>query len=230
MLSRSEEDSCLNVGRAIRDGWDMFTDHSLSYIGWTILMTIMLSIPEIVVGLLDDAGLEDAAAVVWVVGLVYTFLIFPPVYFGFFTAAAEERRGEVLSCGSFFRSFSYFFPLLACAILVEIAISIGLFMCILPGIYLYVTLGFAPHLVLEYNEIGVFGALTTSHRISSRSFWNIILLSLACFGILILGILCFGIGIFVAIPVVSLSAVSAFDQLFGVNTNHRIPAGCVFRC
>jgi len=115
--------------------------------------------------------------------------------------------------------------------MVLLAVSLGLFLLIIPGIYLMVALGFSWALYIEYHHegLGIFEAMSVSRKMVTRHWCTFFGLSILCFFVYILGLMFFIVGILVAIPVVQLTLTFAFRDMFGFSET-KVPhhQSCVF--
>lgn len=217
----------LDVGRAVRDGWALFRRHPTAFVFYGLLANALLLVPVAARRAFDDGddGTEGDAIAGDVVALLYLVALYP-VRFGFAAGGLAAARGR-FSFGAFFDPFHSYLPLLAVELLATVGILFGYVLCIVPGLYLTVTLAFAPLTCLEFSaHINPLDVLLATRRIAHHSFWQIVLLWLASLGILILGLLCCGVGLLVAVPVVGLVWVAAYDQMIGLNPSRTLSHAC----
>jgi hypothetical protein len=212
----------LQIMHSIKDGWRLYKHHWGWYTGFS-LMCFVVSV--FVYAGLYFTGLRGLNGI--------ANLLFFPLWFGPFMAASHELRnnGMAWSSRDLFSGYFYYLPALGLGIMINLAIFIGLLLCIVPGIYLAFVLPFAPYVFIEYHgEVGFFDALDISRKVCHRNFCNIVGLWLMSILIALLGFLCLGVGIFVAMPVVALAWTAAFDQMFGMNPRKHKDHTCVGCC
>src|ERR1700730_13715011 len=175
----------VDIGRAISRGWALVRDNMGVLIGATAL------------GWLISFGLAFVPVVGWAVGIVllggldYVFI--------------RRIRGEVVQVGDVFAGFNLAFLHLTLAGLVKwLLTSLGLVLCILPGIYLGVGYVFALPLVID-KKMEFWPAMEVSRRVMHHHWWStfglVIVLGLIAF----VGFLACLVGALVTIPVASAS-------------------------
>jgi hypothetical protein len=190
-LSRSRG---IDIGSDISRGWALVRDNMIVFVGATVLSWLI------------SIGLAFVPVLGWVVGIVmlgsldYMFL--------------RRIRGEAVQIGDVFAGFNIMFLHLALAGLVKwLLTSVGLVLCILPGIYLAVGYVFALPLVID-KKMEFWPAMEVSRQVVHRHWWSvfallIVLALVACAGFLA----CF-IGALITVPVASASLMYAYEDLF----------------
>lgn len=96
--------------------------------------------------------------------------------------------------------------------IMTIAVIIGLFLLVVPGIYLLLRLQFFQALIVEENA-GIMESLKKSWAMTEGQVLPLLMLGILTIGIILIGCILFGIGIFVAIPLVYLMYAFVFRKL-----------------
>jgi hypothetical protein len=197
----------IDIGSAISRGWALVRDNMGVLIGATVL------------GWLITIGLAFVPVVGWVVGIVlmggldYMFL--------------RRIRGEVVQVGDVFAGFNIAFLHLALAGLVKwLLTSLGLVLCILPGIYLAVGYVFALPLVID-KKMEFWPAMEVSRQVVQRHWWSILGLLIVLGLIAFAGFLACCVGALFTIPVASASFMYVYEDLFGHTVDMNPPAESV---
>jgi len=197
----------IDVGSAISRGWALVRDNLGLFVGATLLSWLI------------SIGLAFVPIVGWVVGVVmlgsldYMFL--------------RRIRGEHVQVGDVFAGFNIAFLHLAMAGLVKwMLTSIGLILCILPGIYLAVGYVFALPLVID-KKLEFWPAMEVSRRVVHHHWWSvfglvIVLALLAFAGCLV----CF-VGLLISVPVSSAALMYVYEDLFGTPPPIAPPANVI---
>jgi uncharacterized membrane protein len=139
----------LDIGRCVEEAWDVFLKN------WLILTV---------------AGLLYV-----VLSSVTLFIIMGPLTAGFSLLALnalqrEDRRVEV---ADLFGMFHRFFGLLGMFFLTLIAVTLGLLLCVGPGLFL-MTIWMFPFFIIVDQQAGVFEALGRSQDMTFQiGFWNV---------------------------------------------------------
>ncbi|GAA1738225.1 hypothetical protein GCM10009809_36670 [Isoptericola hypogeus] len=154
-------------------------------------------------------GDAAVAALVSLVGSIISYLIT-----AFLTRGAlDETTGRKPGVGDFFRISNGFQVVLA-AFVVTILTTIGLILCILPGLVVIIFSAFVYYFALERRE-GAFTAISSSFSLVGKSFGSVFLLLLTLLGVNILGAIPFGLGLFLTIPLSYVAVGFAFRRLIG---------------
>jgi len=212
------------VGEAVSYGWRKVT----SNLGpWILVALIFIAVNvawNLVTGGFDqftdayDFGDTNLAAVTGitftsvllsVVGTVISYLVT-----AFFTRGAlDESTGRRPDVAAFFRIGNVVNVLLA-ALIVGVLTSIGLVLCILPGIAVAIFSAFVYYFTLDQGQDAI-TAVRSSWSLVAKNFGSVFLLLLALLGINILGAIPFGLGLFVTIPLSYVAVAFAYRRLVG---------------
>lgn len=99
-----------------------------------------------------------------------------------------------------------------------IAVSIGIILLLVPGIYLAVRLQFCTQFIVEEN-CGITESLKKSWQLTEGQVMPLLLLLLTMIGIALVGCILFFIGIFVAMPLIYMMQCYVFRKLNAVSAN-----------
>ena len=190
-----ERRASIDISHALSRGWALVRDHMAVLAGATVL------------GWLITVGLAFVPVLGWIVGFVllggldYMFI--------------RRIRGEEVLIGDLFAGFNRALINLTMAGLVKwLLITIGLILCVLPGIYLAVGYVFALPLAID-KEMEFWTAMEVSRRVVHQHWWStfalVIVLALVSFA----GFLVCGVGEIVTIPIASAALMYVYEDLFG---------------
>ena len=98
-------------------------------------------------------------------------------------------------------NYKIFLNYLIASIIAGVAILIGLFLLVLPGIYFAIRLQFYKFLIVDKEDIGPIMALKESWRMTDNHAWNLFLFLILIALLNILGAILLGIGLFVTVPI-----------------------------
>lgn len=144
--------------------------------------------------------------------IVYSALLAPPLYAGFYLVANRISRGEEVIYPDFFAGFRFWIPTAVISLLTQVLIAIGLIALVVPGIYLAVCYLFA-------IQMGIFGgldpwaAMEWSRKLITRNWWRFFGLLLVLVVFNVLGLLLVGIGLLFTIPLTFLVLYAVFEEL-----------------
>lgn len=185
----------IDISGAISRGWALVRDNMAVVVGATLL------------GWLVALGLAFVPILGWVVGFVlpggldYMFI--------------RRLRGETVQVGDVFAGFNLAFVNLAMAGLVKwLLTTLGLMLCILPGIYLAVGYVFALPLVVD-KKMEFWTAMEVSRRVVHVHWWSTLALAIVLALIALAGFLLCGVGAVITIPVSSAAFMYVYEDLFG---------------
>ena len=99
-----------------------------------------------------------------------------------------------------------------------IAVSIGIILLLVPGIYLAVRLQFCTQFIVEEN-CGITESLKKSWQLTEGQVMPLLLLLLTMIGIALVGCILFFIGILVAMPLIYMMQCYVFRKLNAVSAN-----------
>ena len=185
----------IDIGSAISRGWALVRDNMGVLIGATAL------------GWLITIGLAFVPVVGWVVGIV--------ILGGLDYMLIRRIRGEVVQVGDVFAGFNLAFLQLTLAGLVKwLLTTLGVMLCILPGIYLGVGYVFALPLVID-KKMEFWPAMEVSRRVVHRHWWSTFALVIVVALLAGVGLLACLIGAFVTFPVAGASLMYVYEDLFG---------------
>ena len=142
-------------------------------------------------------------------------LLYGPVYGGLYWLFFKLMRGQKAEFGDLFAGFSLaFLQLFLLGLVQGLLISVGILLCLLPGIYLSVAWTFALPLAMD-KRMDFWPAMELSRKVVHRHWWPIFGLVLANVLLMLLGYLTCCVGIFVAMPVTVGALAYAYEDIFG---------------
>ena len=194
----------VEIGSCISRGWTLVTRHFWLIVG----ATFVIGLVEGVLGCVPVVGVGLAGVCA---GGLYLLLL-------------KLIRGERASFGDVFAGFSVAFLQLFLAGLVKgVLTSIGLLLCILPGIYLAVAWMFTLPLVFD-KKLEFWPAMELSRKVVTRHWWVLFGLVLLNCLVVVLGLLACYVGVFVAQPVAFGALMYAYEDIFSRQTANRAAA------
>jgi hypothetical protein len=185
----------VDIGSSLSRGWALLQAHMGVLVGGTILAWLV------------SVGLSFVPILGWVVG----FILLGSVDYMFL----RRIRGEEVQIGDVFAGFNLALVNLAMAGLVKaLLVTIGVILCILPGIYLAVAYVFALPLVID-KKLDFWPAMEVSRRVVHAHWWSmfalVIVLALVGFS----GVLLCVVGLAITVPLASAALMYVYEDLFG---------------
>ena len=181
-------DFSVDIGRCVGRGWDLVRENFWLLVG--------------------------ATAMAWLIaGSV--FFLYGPVYGGLYGLFLKLLRHEKAEFGDMFTGFSLaFLPLFLVGLVKMLLVGAGLFLCLLPGIFLAVVWIFALPLALD-KRMDFWPAMELSRKVVMRHWWSIFGLLLVNALLTLLGEAACFIGVFVAMPITVGAVACAYEDIFG---------------
>ncbi len=113
------------------------------------------------------------------------------------------------------------FTYLIASIIMGIAVAIGIFLLIVPGIYLAIRLQFYSAYIVE-EDCGIIESLQKSWDLTKGQGMPLFLLLLAMIGTAIVGCILFFVGLFVAVPLIYMMQCYTFRKLNTISTEEEV--------
>jgi hypothetical protein len=183
----------LDIGSCFSRSWNLVLQHFWLMVGATFVISLIQSVIGLLAGVL--------------MGGLY-FLIFKLI---------RRERAEFGDC---FAGFNLaFLQLFLVGLIVNLLVAAGLFLCILPGIYLAIAWIFAIPLVID-KKLEFWPAMELSRKVVSRHWWVIFAMMLVGIVVAFGGLLVCFVGVYVAQPVILGAFAFAYEDIFGRQPDH----------
>ncbi len=190
----------VDMTRYLKEGWELFKSKP----GEFILFTLILVVATAVLSRLDMIGSLAVSAVT------------PPLWGGFIIVVFMLLKGEAVQFGDFFKGFNYFLPLVLASLVMGVLITIGMFLLVIPGIYLAVSYMFVSMLIVNFR-MEFWQAMETSRQIVTKNWFPLFVFALVLFVMNLLGAVVMGIGLLVTIPLSVCSLCVAYRDIVGLH-------------
>lgn len=188
-----------SIGDCLSRGWQLVMSDFWPVVGVSaLILVILMGTNAAYVGILINGPLLG--------GLYYYFL--------------KKIRGQAVVLGDAFAGFSLAFLQLFLLNLVSgIFITLGLLLCLLPGIYLAVAYYFIYPLLMD-RRIEFWPAMEICRRVVTKIWWQVLGFVLVMALVNLAGMLALCVGVFISFPVTVAATVYAYESIF----NGRQPA------
>jgi len=208
--------SQVNITKWFSDSWIVYKQHWWVFILYYVVAFLIL------------LGLDFIPRV----GGLFVYLLYPPVCLGPQIAVLHKIRKNIdaeIKYVHFLYGFFYFLPLLGIYVLRGFAVSIGLILCIIPGIYIALATMFSSLVFVEFHDqqVNIIRAMTLSITIVNKHLIEVFVFAVCNFLLALAGFLAFGVGALITVPLSSISVVFAFHDLFGLNAQKSEHGTCV---
>ena len=222
-----------SVGSALSWAWGKFTSNAVALIVATLVFGLIVVALQVVFGYLstavspdsttyvsDDSGFSfsynvsgPASIAVSLIGWIVALVVGGAIQSAYYSGILDIANGRPVTIGSFFKPRNVGSVIIA-SLIVGVATSIGLALCVLPGLVVAIFTLFTVIALLDRNLSPV-DAIKTSVDIAKNNFSQVLVTFLVILVVAIVGALLCGVGLLVAIPVVALIEVYAYRKLSG---------------
>lgn len=199
------------ISGILKEGFKTWKQH------WALITALFLFsfLFPMIPHLLQNSVSEDAALIRLVLALIgFLFTILADL--GFTTIVLLAAKGEEYHFSDFFSRYEKLPSYLCAYVLNALAIFLGIFLFIIPGIIFAIKFSFFRFFVLEDSLTGV-AALKKSNETTYGHKWKILGFWLLAALINVLGLLCLGIGWLFTAPLIAL----AWGHLFFLLTARK---------
>ena len=125
-------------------------------------------------------------------------------------------RGQPVRFGDAFSGFSLaFLPLMLASVVSGVLISLGLILCLVPGLYLMMVWWMFPPLLILDKKMDFWPALELSRKVVNANLGPMIGLFIITFLLAFAGGLLLCVGLFVTMAISSAAIVCAYEDIFG---------------
>ncbi len=195
----TDEGPQLDPVSCFQRGWYVLMQDFALLTGWTLLVSIAVG----------------AAGFVPRVGLLAAFITDQVLRPGLYVLDLSRIRGNPQTAWRAATIVAASLPTLLLAALAQLALeTLGLFLLILPGIYLVVGYAFTLPLIVD-RGMPAWAAMELSRTTVHRHWWSVFGLLLAQAALIVLGALAAGIGLVFAMPFCTAALMVAYEELFG---------------
>jgi predicted Ser/Thr protein kinase len=210
-------DYALHIGSCVRRGWSLLRGNFWPFVGITALFIALLGFASSVGGAtirhgpLGDNSAEITSAL--------ATLVWGPLMGGLFLYYLRKIRSEKATVETAFCGFSNrFLHLFLAGFVTGLLTWLGFLCFILPGIYLLVAWVFTLPLVID-KGLDFWSAMELSRKVVTKHWWKFLGMGIVMLLLFFAGLLAFFIGMFVMIPLILVTTMYAYEDVFGGTTH-----------
>lgn len=146
------------------------------------------------------------------VTLLYSLLLAPPLFSGFYFVANKISQGQEVVYTDFFKGFGVAKVVISIWLIGQILTALGFVFLVIPGIYLAVAYSFSV-LMAIFGGFDFWTALEESRKLITVQWLKFFLFSLILLVLNVLGFLMLGLGALVSLPITFYSTYILFEDL-----------------
>ncbi len=166
-----------------------------------------------------DIGLFMGLTVLYViVGSIGSVLTQGPMQAGFYLACMKKLVRGRMEIGDLFLGFNFFVAAFVAALLIAIFSTIGVLLCIIPGLVISAMYMFTYLFVVD-KRLEFWPAMEASHAVVKNDYVGFVLFLLGIVLLNMVGVLCCIVGVFVTIPISMMAITIAYRELVGFEPN-----------
>ncbi|MFH1066892.1 MAG: DUF4339 domain-containing protein [bacterium] len=185
------------------------------------LASLALQIPSFFGGFISAGGKENVSAAAQIISATLNFissilcmLFMGLLYGGLSLFFIRLKRGETPLASDVFVGFKQSFKqLMLASVVSSLLMMLGLILCIVPGIYLWVSYSFVFILILD-RKMEFWDAMELSRKMVAKHWFMIGFLVLAASAVAAVGVIACGIGILFTGPVAVAAVMCAYEDIF----------------
>lgn len=206
----------------ISEAWGKTKGIKCYIIGAGILLYVILGIVlGIVMAIMMPASMGDGEPDPF--AMIGAQLVLQPIMFavmmpfvgGIVVMCLKQIQGREVAFGDLFSVFNKTLPLFLAAILINILVSIGFLLLILPGIYLGVSYLLVVPLIVD-RDLGVWEAMEASRKAITKRWFSVFGLYLLLLLIVLVSMIPLGIGLLWTIPLMAMAFMTMYQKMFGI--------------
>jgi len=156
------------------------------------------------------------ALVLGVLSAAVPVILQGPLLAGFYIFTMKKLAGRRTEFADLFKGFNFFVPTLVASLLMGLLVTLGIFLCIVPGLVIAAMYSFT-YLFIVDKRMDFWPAMQASHAVVRRDYAGFTLFLLLLFLVNLLGLLCCFVGIFVSMPVTYAAIAVAYKDLVGLD-------------
>jgi uncharacterized membrane protein len=133
---------------------------------------------------------------------------------GFHIYCIKKLYNKPTDFGDLFAGFNYFVPTLVASLLISLFVSLGMILCIIPGLVVAAMYKFT-YLFIFDKRMDFWPAMQASHAVVKTDYMGFTLFLIVLGLINLLGALCCIVGLFISVPVTIVAITAAYRDIVG---------------
>jgi len=195
----------VDIGGNLSRAWNLMTQNLGVFLGLGVIVLVFQSI---------SYGLSVMGEPAAMLSYLFNWGVGPIIGAGMFIVTARAVMGNKPDLGEFTKGLGYYLQVFLLNIVMGILIMIGIFLLIIPGIYLAVAWSLAQMLIID-RDLDFWTAMETSRRIVTRNWWTVFG-AVIVFGLVgISGAIVFGVGMLFTMPLAMIAVVMLYEGIIG---------------
>lgn len=210
------EQRSINLVQLFKFSFQQFRKYASFVIGAMLTLYVLAFVPQFYYVLrVPEEPTTQSQAIRMVLMLIQLFLSL-----GFTKVVLLLVQDKFVEVADMFNNFRPFLSYFVASFLYGLAVLIGLFLLILPGIFIAIRFQFFPYFILEEGDRSL-DALRKSYKFSHDLTLELLLFGIVIVALNVVGMLLFGIGVVFTYPLTTMATAIVYKGL--IAEAHAIP-------
>jgi len=197
----------VDIGACVSRAWEFYKSDFGGIFGPVLLAFLIMAVVQVPFEIIPGAGS--------VIGSILGMIVGGPMTGGLWLYLIHKKRGQPVQLGDIFNGFRLaFLPLLLLSVVSGILVVLGIFCCIIPGIYLAIAWTFAIPLIMD-KRLDFWQAMEVSRKVVTRNWFMVLLIAIVASILAALGVIACCIGVIFTLPLQMLIMMFAYEDIFG---------------
>ena len=207
------QDYMFSIRSCLRRAWNLLKGEFWPFVGITALILALFGFASAVGGATINHRNEGATEITTgAVGMLVWGPLIGGLYYYFLKKARREKATvEAAFCGFTKERFLHLF---LAGFVTSLLTWVGFFCLVLPGIYLWVAWMFTLPLVVD-KQLDFWSAMELSRKVVTKHWFKFFGMTLLMLLVMFAGALAVWVGLFVAMPIIFLTVIYAYEDIFG---------------
>lgn len=199
------KETYFSIKEVLKTGWEGWKQHWSLLIAVVAISFLLGSVANLGALFKDSPIAETFFQILGILFGAYASL-------GIVNVSLKIAKQEFVKLSDYFDTLPYYWRFLAGQILYYLAVMIGLFLLVVPGVIIALKYYLFPYFIIEKN-LGVIESFKASDRAVYGSKKHLLLFSIIGMLLNLLGLICMVVGLFISIPVVSIAQAAIYRKL-----------------
>lgn len=202
------EQLSIDLAQVFKFGFHQYKKYASFVIGAMLTFFVLAVIPQVYFMLrVPDPPTTKAQFISFALTVIQLFLSL-----GFTKIMLLLIQDEFVEVADMFNNFRPFLSYFIASFLYGIAVTLGVLLLVIPGIFIAIRFQFFPYFILE-DEVSSFTALRKSYILSQNLTLDLFLFGVVVVVLNVAGILFFGVGIILTYPLTTMATAIIYRSL-----------------
>jgi predicted Ser/Thr protein kinase len=208
------QDYTFSIRSCLRRAWNLLKTEFWPFVGITALILALFSFASLIGGATINHRNEGGGTAI--VSGTAGMLVLGPLFGGLYYYFLKKIRREKATVEAAFCGFTKerFLHLFLAGFATSLLTWLGFLCLILPGIYLWIAWMFTLPLVVD-KQLDFWSAMELSRKVVTKHWFKFFGMTLLMILVWFAGLIALWIGLFVAMPIIFLTVVFAYEDIFG---------------